>query len=220
IVRNLNFRDWKDDGIQVETSTRVWVDHNTLRNGYDGAIDIKRGSSYVTVSWNHTHNHTKNMLLGHDDGNGAQDIGYLKVTYHHNWFDKTPQRNPRVRFGNPVHVFNNYFLDNSDVGVACQAQAGCWVEGNHFDDVEEPMTTSYAGPKGNIVQKDNLFTGESGNPVVGGSVQDPRTYYQYTTTENVTIQVMPYDGGPHAFRARCGRTRPVRPARPPPRRSG
>mgnify|MGYP006140738619 CR=1 FL=1 len=26
-------------------------------------------------------------------------IGRLKVTYHHNWFDQTPQRNPRVRFG-------------------------------------------------------------------------------------------------------------------------
>ena len=68
----------------------------------------------------------KNMLLGHDDGNGAQDIGRLKVTYHHNWFDDTPQRNPRVRFGEPVHVYNNYYLHNTDVGVACQANAGCW----------------------------------------------------------------------------------------------
>ena len=67
---------------------------------------------YVTVSWNHTHDHTKNMLLGHDDGNGAQDIGRLKVTYHHNWFDGTRQRNPRVRFGEPVHVYNNYYLQH------------------------------------------------------------------------------------------------------------
>ncbi|WP_306746473.1 pectate lyase family protein [Saccharothrix yanglingensis] len=191
IIRNMVFRGANDDSINVQMfSHHIWIDHNDLSAGKDGLIDIKRGSSYVTVSWNHTHNHTKNMLLGHDDGNGAQDIGYLKVTYHHNWFDKTPQRNPRVRFGNPVHVFNNYFFDNSDVGVACQAQAGCWVEGNHFDDVEEPMTTSYAGPKGNIVQKDNLFTGESGNPVVGGSVQDPRTYYQYTTDPAANVKAL------------------------------
>ena len=64
------------------------------------------------------------MLLGHSDSNGAQDTGYLKVSYHHNSFDKTSQRNPRTRFGEPVHIFNNYFLDNSDTGPACQAQSG------------------------------------------------------------------------------------------------
>ena len=124
IIRNLTFRNATDDSINVQMfSHHVWIDHNDLAQGYDGLIDIKRGSSYVTVSWNHTHHHTKNMLLGHDDGNGAQDIGRLKVTYHHNWFDQTPQRNPRVRFGEPVHVYNNYYVYNTDVGVACQANA-------------------------------------------------------------------------------------------------
>ncbi len=101
----------------------------------------------MTVSWNHTHHHTKNMLLGHDDSNGAQDVGRLKVSYHHNWFDATPQRNPRVRFGEPVHVYNNYFFYNTDTGVACQADAGCVVEGNYFENVEEPVTNTYAGPR-------------------------------------------------------------------------
>jgi pectate lyase len=95
----------------VQYSTRVWIDHNTLSHGYDGAIDIKRASDYVTVSWNHVFNHDKDMLLGHSDDNGSEDIGHLRVTYHHNWFDGTVQRNPRVRFGNPVHVFNNYYCN-------------------------------------------------------------------------------------------------------------
>ena len=86
------------------------------------------------------------MLLGHDDGNGAQDTGRLKVTYHHNWFDRTPQRNPRVRFGEPVHVFNNYYVYNTDVGVACQANAGCVVEGNYFENVEEPVSNQLRRP--------------------------------------------------------------------------
>ncbi|WP_033431856.1 pectate lyase family protein [Saccharothrix syringae] len=183
IIRNMVFRNASDDSINVQMfSHHVWIDHNDLASGYDGLIDIKRGSSYVTVSWNHTHHHTKNMLLGHDDKNGAQDTGYLKVTYHHNWFDKTPQRNPRVRFGNPVHVFNNYYFDNSDTGVACQARSGCWVEGNYFEDVEEPMTNSYSGPRGNIVERNNVYVGESGSPDIGGSsgVEDPARYYQYT----------------------------------------
>ncbi|GAB3002407.1 pectate lyase family protein [Saccharothrix stipae] len=180
IVRNLVFRNWADDAINVQMfSHHVWIDHNDLSAGYDGAIDIKRGSSYVTVSWNHTHNHTKNMLLGHDDGNGAQDVGRLKVTYHHNWFDRTPQRNPRVRFGEPVHVFNNYYVYNTDVGVACQANSGCVVEGNYFEDVEEPVSNSYAGPTGRCVARDNVFVGESGQPDCGGTVQEPRDYYSY-----------------------------------------
>ncbi|GAA4219775.1 pectate lyase [Streptosporangium album] len=29
------------------------------------------------------------MLLGHSDGNGGEDIGHLRVTYHHDWFDGT-----------------------------------------------------------------------------------------------------------------------------------
>ncbi|MFT7834866.1 fibronectin type III domain-containing protein [Saccharothrix sp. BKS2] len=195
IIRNMVFRNANDDSINVQMfSHHVWIDHNDLSAGKDGLIDVKRGSSYVTISWNHTHNHTKNMLLGHDDDNGAQDIGYLKVTYHHNWFDKTPQRNPRVRFGNPVHVLNNYFYDNSDVGVACQQQAGCWVEGNYFEDVEEPMTTSYAGPKGSIVERNNHYTGESGDPVVGGSVENPANYYRYTAAPAADVKAIVTQG--------------------------
>ncbi|MFI9007840.1 hypothetical protein ACIGNX_11485 [Actinosynnema sp. NPDC053489] len=191
VVRNLVFRDWADDAVNVQMfSHHVWIDHNDMSRGHDGAIDIKRGSGHVTVSWNHTHHHTKNMLLGHDDGNAAQDVGRLKVTYHHNWFDRTPQRNPRVRFGEPVHVFNNYYLYNTDVGVACQADSGCVVEGNYFEDVEEPVSNSYAGPTGRCVARDNVFAGESGQPDCGGTVQEPGDYYAYTLDDPTTVKAV------------------------------
>jgi len=189
VIRNLVFRDWADDAINVQMfSHHVWIDHNDLSRGYDGAVDIKRGSSYLTVSWNHTHHHTKNMLLGHDDGNGAQDVDRLKVTYHHNWFDETPQRNPRVRFGEPVHLFNNYYFHNTDVGVACQANSGCVVEGNYFENVEEPVSNHYAGPGGRCVARDNVFAGESGQPDCSGAVAEPRGYYSYTLDDPNTVK--------------------------------
>ncbi|XVS68023.1 pectate lyase family protein [Actinosynnema sp. CA-299493] len=194
IIRNLVFRNATDDSINVQMfSHHVWIDHNDLSRGYDGLIDIKRGSSYITVSWNHVHDHAKNMLLGHSDSNGAQDTGYLKVSYHHNFYDRTSQRNPRTRFGNPVHIFNNYFLNNSDTGPACQAQSGCWIEGNYFDNVEEPMTTSYSGPKGNIVERNNVYV-NSGKPVVGGTVTDPRTYYQYALDPPANVKALVTQG--------------------------
>lgn len=190
IVRNLTFRGASDDSINVQMfSHHVWLDHNDLCCGYDGLIDIKRGSSYVTVSWNHVHQHTKTMLLGHDDSNGAQDVGRLKVTYHHNWFDRTPQRNPRVRFGEPVHVYNNYYFYNTDVGVACQANAGCLVEGNSFERVEEPVSNSYAGPSGRCVARDNVFV-DSGTPDCGGTVQEARSYYAYTLDDPASVKAI------------------------------
>jgi pectate lyase len=195
IIRNLTFRDSPDDAINVQMfAHHVWIDHNDLSDCFDGLIDIKRGADFVTVSWNHTHHHTKNMLLGHSDSNAAQDVGHLKVTYHHNWFDDTPQRNPRVRFGDPVHIFNNYYFSNSDVGVACQANSGCLVEGNYFEDVEEPMTIRYAGPAGRLVQRDNVFVGESGTPVVGGSVGNPAAFYSYTLDNPADVKAIVMQG--------------------------
>jgi pectate lyase len=195
VVRNLVFRDWPDDAINVQMfSHHVWLDHNDLSRGYDGVIDVKRGSSYVTVSWNHVHDHTKNMLLGHDDSNGTQDVGRLKVSYHHNWFDRTPQRNPRVRFGEPVHVYNNYYLYNTDVGVACQAGAGCVVEGNYFEDVEEPVSNHYAGPAGRCVARNNVFAGESGQPDCSGAVEEPRNYYDYTLDDPNSVKAIVMSG--------------------------
>jgi pectate lyase len=50
----------------------------------------------------------KTALIGHSDNNGAQDTGYLNVTFHHNFFDGTDTRTPRVRFGY-AHVYSNYY---------------------------------------------------------------------------------------------------------------
>nr|WP_184987729.1 RICIN domain-containing protein [Sphaerisporangium rubeum] len=170
IIRNLTFRDWDDDAVNVQYSTRVWIDHNSLSNGYDGAIDIKRGSDYVTVSWNRVSSHDKTMLLGHDDGNGSEDRGHLRVTYHHNWFDGTNQRHPRVRFGNPVHVYNNYYGAVRSYGVASTEGAGVLVECNYFENTPDPyhLGEGDSGP-GTLVARNNHMV-NSGAGQTGGSV--------------------------------------------------
>ncbi|MER7456882.1 RICIN domain-containing protein [Micromonospora sp. NPDC126480] len=171
IVRNLTFRGWDDDAINVEQSaTNIWIDHNTFTDGYDGAVDIKRGSDFVTVSWNRVHNHDKTMLLGHSDSNASQDVGHLRVTYHHNWFDGSNQRNPRVRFGNPVHVYNNFYANVGGYGVASTMNAGVLVEGNYFENVDDPyhLGEGSSGP-GSIVARNNHFV-NSGSGQAGGSV--------------------------------------------------
>ena len=187
IGRNLTFRDWDDDAINVQYSQRVWIDHNTFTNGYDGAVDIKRASDYVTVSWNRLYNHDKNMLLGHSDSNASEDVGRLRVTYHHNWYDGGT-RNPRVRFGNPVHVFNNYYNGN-EYGVASTMGAGVLVEGNYFENVDQPTAVGYAASDpGTLVQRSNFFTG-SGSPESAGSVNSIPYSYSLQSASSVKATV-------------------------------
>ncbi|MGW4644149.1 pectate lyase family protein [Sphaerisporangium sp. NPDC004334] len=188
IIRNLTFRDWNDDGINVQYSTRVWLDHNTLSHGHDGAIDIKRSSDYVTVSWNRFFNHDKTMLLGHSDDNASEDVGHLRVTYHHNFFDGTNQRHPRVRFGNPVHVYNNYYANvgsGGGYGVASTEGAGVLVEGNYFENTADPFHRGEAssGP-GTLVARNNFFV-NSGAGDAGGSVASIPYSYSLDTASNV-----------------------------------
>ncbi|MFE9747753.1 polysaccharide lyase family 1 protein [Saccharothrix saharensis] len=171
IIRNLNFTNWADDAINVQYSTRVWIDHNSLRNGYDGAIDIKRASDCVTVSWNKISSHDKTMLLGHSDDNGSEDRGKLRVTYHNNWFDGTNQRHPRVRFGNPVHVYNNYYGGVTSYGVASTEEAGVLVEGNYFENTRDPFHRGEgSSDPANLVARNNHFV-NSGSGDQGGSVK-------------------------------------------------
>ena len=185
VVRNLSFRGWNDDAINVQESQRVWIDHNSFTAGYDGAVDIKRASDYVTVSWNRVYGHDKSMLLGHSDDNGAQDVGHLRVSYHHNWFDGSGTRHPRVRFGNPVHVFNNLYSGN-EYGVASTMNAGVLVEGNHFENVAEPTLVGYAdSDPGALVQRNNLFVA-SGTPQSAGSVAP--IPYAYTLDQATSVK--------------------------------
>ncbi|GIE94144.1 pectate lyase family protein [Paractinoplanes rishiriensis] len=183
IVQNLTFVNAEDDAINVgQESHHIWINHNTFRAPVDGSIDIVRGADYVTVSWNHFAGTDKSMLIGHSDGASSTDVGHLKVSIHHNWFDGSRQRHPRVRFGEPVHVYNNYFDGNELYGVASTMNGGVVLENNNFANVPYPCfsTSGYAdsGP-GRLVQRGNVFTG-SGSCEAGGTVTEPRTYYSYT----------------------------------------
>jgi pectate lyase len=180
IIRNITFTDASDDSVSVTNSAHhVWIDHCNFSNGFDGLLDIKRSSDYVTVSWNHFHHHSKAALLGHNDSFTA-DIGHLRVTYHHNFFDGTDQRHPRARFGEPVHVFNNYYLNNSLYGVASTENAGVVVEANYFENVGNPIFVGYekSGP-GRVIERNNRYV-NSGVPQTAGTVVEPRTYYPYS----------------------------------------
>jgi pectate lyase len=182
IVRNLSLRDSPDDAINIEGSQHVWIDHCDLSRCRDGLLDVKAGSDFVTVSWNRFHDHEKTCLLGHSDNPAvlAKDKGRLRVTYHHNFFDGSKTRHPRVRIAETVHVFNNYYRD-CDYGVASVTDAGVLVEGNFFERVKNPTHTMYGDSKapGRLVERHNAST-ESGPFATRGEVREARDAYAYT----------------------------------------
>jgi pectate lyase len=170
-------------GINIESGAHhIWVDHCDLSNCSDKLLNIKRGADLVTVSWNHFHDHALSCLVGHSDGDDIRklDQGHLKVTYHHNFFDGTVHWHPRVRFAEPVHVFNNYYRSTQSGAIAVM-DSGVLVEGNVFENVPGPTVIRFGdSPEpGRLVERDNLYI-NSGKPETRGTVAEPRDAYRYT----------------------------------------
>ncbi|ANZ40880.1 hypothetical protein BBK82_37755 [Lentzea guizhouensis] len=200
IIQNLNIRGVRGtDAIQIENASHIWIDHNTMSSTiendpdyYDGMLDITHAADYITVSWNVVRNHWKTSLVGHSDGNGGEDRGHLRVTYHHNWFDRTFERSPRVRFGETVHVFNNYYSNinnnSSSYAIASVMDAGLLVEGNVFENVQQACwsKSGYAdSDPGRLVARDNSLT-NSGPCEVDGTVA--AIPYRYTADPSTTVK--------------------------------
>jgi pectate lyase len=188
IVRNLAFSSAAINSITVTSAAHhVWIDHNSFTNASDTLIDIKRQANWVTVSWNVFTNTLETILQGHSDS-FTQDIGFLKVTYHHNWFNGTTERHPRVRFSDPTHVFNNYYLNIGNYGVATTMNAGVLVESNFFDHVPKPTITNISGSAqpGRLVNRNNIYV-SSGTPQAAGTVTEPRNFYSYTPDATANV---------------------------------
>jgi pectate lyase len=106
------------DGVTISRSQNIWVDHISISDGdtpdklasdtrHDGALDIVRGSDYVTLSNSYFTKHGKNTLVGNgDSGRAWSDAGRLHVTFNGMYWHGTASRLPLIRFGQ-LHTFNN-----------------------------------------------------------------------------------------------------------------
>lgn len=202
IVRNMRISfvragNGNGDAIHIDNGTNIWIDHNELFSDtshgtdyYDGLLDCTHACDYVTVSWNYFHDHIKCSLVGHSDSNASEDTGHLRITYHHNYFNNCRSRNPRVRFANPLHVFNNYYVNIGDYAIASTQNAGVLVEGNYFENTPDPfhLGEGSSGP-GSIVARNNVFV-NSGSGQAGGSVASIPYSYTLDNPANVKSIVM------------------------------
>ncbi len=151
-MRNLAILNFKDDGVQLKGTQHAWIHHNDFFYGNagsasdqakgDGSLDVKDDSRYCTFSYNHFWDSGKTSLCGMKSESGPN---YL--CYHHNWFDHSDSRHPRVR-SMSVHVWNNYYDGVAKIGVGAVKGANIFVEANYFRNSKNPMLISEQGTDG------------------------------------------------------------------------
>lgn len=173
---NLAVMNFMDDGISLDTGNKyTWVHNMDFFYGStggdadqakgDGTLDVKGNSMYQTYSYNHFWDSGKASLCGM-----KSETGPNYITYHHNWFDHSDSRHPRVRTMT-VHVYNNYYDGNSKYGVGGTTGADIFVERNYFRNCKFPMMSSlqgndvYAGTSSYKPNDYGTFSGESGGSI-------------------------------------------------------
>ncbi len=206
IIRNLTIRDayqgiWNDkdhdfDAIQMDGAHHVWIDHNDLRNMADGLIDVRKDSTYVTVSWNRLSNDNKAFGIGWTD-NVVTDI-----TIHHNWIRETEQRNPSTDNAAHAHLYNNFLEDvagttiKSSYGNYSRGATKMLLENSYFQGMNNPVIKDSTAT---IVQKGNTFVSTTGRNESGGTAFDAKTYYPYTLDKTADVPALLKSGaGPRS----------------------
>ena len=163
-IRNLGIMNCNSDegdniGLQQDND-HIWVHNCDFFYGDagsdadqakgDGALDTKK-STYVTHSYNHFFDCGKVNLQGNT---GEETTNY--ITYHHNWYDHTDSRHPRVRTGT-IHVYNNLYDGISKYGIGAAMGCSIFSEANYFLNSKKPFLASAQGS-----DTYNTLSGEDG----------------------------------------------------------
>lgn len=170
IIENLIMHEvfYPNDPITINNSHHFYIHRNELysvhnddvyKDTYDGLIDIKRGSRYITIDSNYLHDHNKCMLIGHtDDISQREQDSQISVTLCNNHFKNIRTRCPSIRFGT-LHVFNNKYEDiPDDYAIAARQGARVLIENNHFLNVKHVVTTKFIGELPKIkLSSDNIY---------------------------------------------------------------
>ncbi len=184
-IRNLAVMLFGDDGIALETANyNIWVHDNDIFYGSagsdadqvkgDGSMDLKDDSKYITVSYNHFWDSGKMSLCGM-----KSETGENWISYHHNWFDHSDSRHPRIRTMS-VHVYNNYYDGNAKYGVGVTMGGNAFVENNYFRNCNYPMMISM---QGSDTISGGTFSGENGGMIksFGNVMSGHKSYITYQT---------------------------------------
>ncbi|WP_407426313.1 hypothetical protein [Treponema sp.] len=163
-VSNLGIMCFMDDALSLDTQNYYsWMHNIDIFYGStggdsdqakgDGSLDVKGKSNWQAYSYNHFWDSGKCSLCGM-----KSESTDSRLTYHHNWFDHSDSRHPRIRV-QTVHIYNNYFDGNAKYGVGVTMGSSAFVESNFFRNPHDPMMSS---GQGTDATGDGTFSGEAG----------------------------------------------------------
>jgi pectate lyase len=194
IVRNLTIRYnriGQKDGISIQgTSHHIWIDHNEIYNSldvdkdyYDELVSGKNEIDNITISFNYLHDSWKTSLWGSSDSDSYE----RRVTFLGNHWQNANSRMPLFRFGQG-HVVNNYYENVISTAINSRMGARIRIDGNHFENANNPIVSFYSDTYGYWDAVDNIFenvtwdedtsSGIIAGPDVGSTVsyQPPYSY--------------------------------------------
>lgn len=199
-IRNLAFMNCdsgEGDNIGLQQNNNyIWVHHCDLFYGNagsdkdqvkgDGALDCKK-SNYVTFSYNHFWDSGKACLLGLS---GENDKMY--ITYHHNWFDHSDSRHPRIR-SYSAHIYNNYYDGCAKYGVGATMASSVFVENNYYRNTNRPMMISMQGT--DIAHGEGTFSSEDGGIIksYGNMFAEQSKNFSYVTYQEDNVEFDAYE---------------------------
>lgn len=190
------------DAIGISGSSKnIWIDHCEVFSEdptsqksidlYDGLIDIKGQSGFITISWTYWHDHHKGGLVGASDTDLYAD---RKVTYHHNYYKNVKLRVPMYR-GSVGHFFNNYIVGAKD---ASEIRAGTCMrmEKNYYESLNYSIYTPADSP-GKTERIDNIEVSRSSRAYPGNCAADiPYPYSEVLTTNTEDVKtIVPQGAG-------------------------
>ncbi|WP_294428694.1 hypothetical protein [uncultured Treponema sp.] len=181
-----------------KTKTAITVEHDNespeiawRKDYYDGLLDIKNESRFITISNCYFHDHYKACLCGSNDTDDKEKV--MRVTFYYNYWKNINARAPLFRFGK-AHVFSSYFFSDSkencpwmymsddkngdtysisnnvqSTAINCRASSELYVDNNYFENIKTAVG-HYNGSSdvpGTWTTKDNIgFADEKGNDFV------------------------------------------------------
>ncbi|MFJ5332604.1 pectate lyase PelA [Pectobacterium versatile] len=152
VVRNMRFGYMPGgasdgDAIRIDNSPNVWIDHNEIfaknfecagtpdnDTTFESAVDIKKASTNVTVSYNYIHGVKKVGLSGSSNTDTGRNL-----TYHHNIYSDVNSRLPLQR-GGQVHAYNNLYDGIKGSGFNVRQKGIALIESNWFENALNPVT--------------------------------------------------------------------------------
>jgi pectate lyase len=160
----------------------IWIDHCSFSGAPDKAIEMSGGATDVTVSWSRFSQQEQVIQAGAFE-TGEADLD-IRLTVHHNFFDRTGYRNPRISYGK-AHAFNNVLREWEEHGMSARRGGQLASESNVFEAGRDRSAIELAGGKDDKDETpglarstgDLLLNGSEAKTLDADRVFNPSSFY-------------------------------------------